>query len=345
MLVLAFAAGWQYHDGVMKVLGGGLQARELRPAHCSNGIFSLMEAAAAGREKLVLKRLKQGYNINDHNEMGRTPLHLATLGGHVAVVKLLLREGADALAKDKEGRTAVELTQDAKLLKVLREAGIAREHELEVFAQLRQGNDAPLKEALAKGMSPNCMDGEGKSCLLADAAEQGDVQTVELLLKAGARTDVRRRDGKTPLHLAAGVGAVQVVQALLDAGADPWAEGGNGATPLHEAVWHAKTEVAKVLLPYYKEKNYSPHGGWSGTPVAMAINRGRVDILREMLRAGIRVNDSLFADEPLLILAARKQSEEMVKLLLDAGADKGARDARGKSAADYANESLKPILR
>lgn len=348
LLVLSFAAGWWCHDYIMEVPGDGAAARgntRLRPAHCSNGIFSLMEAAAAGREKLVRKRLKQGYNINDRNEMGRTPLHLAVLGRHGAVVKLLLREGADALAKDKEGRTPAELTKDGGVLKMLREAEARRGRELEVFVQLRMGNDAPLKKELTEGMSPNCVDGEGKSCLLADAAEKGNAEAVKVLLKAGARTNLQRGDGKTPLHLAAGVGNVEVVRALLEAGADPWAEAGNGATALHEAVWYAKTEVVKELLPWYKERNFSPHGGWSGTPVAMAIDKGRVDILREMLRAGLRVNDPMFAEEPLLVRAAKKQSEEMVKLLLDAGADKGAKDAGGRCAADYANDSLKQILR
>lgn len=320
------------------------RSAKVHPAHCSNAVFSLTEAAAAGREKLVRTRLKQGYNVNEHNEMGKTPLHLAVQGGHEAVVKLLLQEGGDVLAQDKEGHTPVDLAKDAKLKKVLQVAVTTRQRELEVIAQLRQGNYAPLKEALSKGMNPNATDSDGRSSMLGIAAEKGNTQAVKLLLKAGAKTEVQYQDGKTPLHLAAGAGDADAVRALLQAGADPWAQAGNGAFALHEAVWYGRTEIFRILLPCYKTKNYSPDGRGSGTPVAMAINRGQVDMLREVLRAGLRVNDPIFAKEPLLILAAKKRNPEMVKLLLDAGADEEACDEQGKKAIDYADDTIRQLL-
>ncbi len=44
---------------------------------------------------------------------GRTPLHLAAMGGHAAVVELLLHNNADPHARDRAGRTAAELAEQA----------------------------------------------------------------------------------------------------------------------------------------------------------------------------------------------------------------------------------------
>jgi ankyrin repeat protein len=38
-----------------------------------------------------------------------TPLHAAAFNGHEAVVRLLVKKGADIAAKDKYGRTALHL--------------------------------------------------------------------------------------------------------------------------------------------------------------------------------------------------------------------------------------------
>ncbi|MDF1504028.1 ankyrin repeat domain-containing protein [Roseisolibacter sp. H3M3-2] len=57
---------------------------------------------------------------------GRTPLHLAAMGGHAATVELLLHNNADPDARDAAGRTALALAEaagHALVAALLREAG------------------------------------------------------------------------------------------------------------------------------------------------------------------------------------------------------------------------------
>jgi hypothetical protein len=63
----------------------------------SNGIYSLHEAAAAGNAKVLTKRLAEpSHNINQKDESGNTPLHIAKKAKRQNIVKLLLQAGADA---------------------------------------------------------------------------------------------------------------------------------------------------------------------------------------------------------------------------------------------------------
>ena len=65
-----------------------------------------------------------------------------------------------------------------------------------------------------------------------EAAYGGHVETVQLLLSAGADKDKADNDGKTPLIRAAGEGHIETVRLLLSAGADKDKADSDGKTPL-----------------------------------------------------------------------------------------------------------------
>jgi ankyrin repeat protein len=64
----------------------------------------------------------------------------------------------------------------------------------------------------------NAVDAEGMTALHW-AAHWDDLDTVKVLLRAGARAKVANRYGVTPLHEACTVG-IAMIEALLDGGAD-----------------------------------------------------------------------------------------------------------------------------
>lgn len=69
---------------------------------------ALQDAARAGRLELLERLLQQGAPVNAADTAGRTPLILAVMQGHTAVVQRLLTAGANPALVDQEGLNALQ---------------------------------------------------------------------------------------------------------------------------------------------------------------------------------------------------------------------------------------------
>ena len=67
---------------------------------------------------------------------------------------------------------------------------------------------------------------------------------MSLVVAAGADVNGKDKDGKTPLHLAAGAGSEATCRVLLEHGADG-VDDHNGLGPLHYAAEKGQQEVAQ----------------------------------------------------------------------------------------------------
>ena len=90
---------------VKKLLSGD---QSLVKARDSDGSTPLHCATWKGHLDVVALLLKSGADVNAVNEnehWGTTPLHAAAHANQAAIAKLLIDHGANVKAKDKEGRT------------------------------------------------------------------------------------------------------------------------------------------------------------------------------------------------------------------------------------------------
>ena len=84
-------------------------------------------------------------------------------------------------------------------------------------------------------------------------------------------------------------------------------------------------------------------------PLHAAVRAGDTAAVRQWLARGVNPNQRNAKDHTPLMLAADRGDGAIVRLLLDAGADRSLRDPQGLSAADHAERAdhpeLLPLLR
>ncbi|KAF3917525.1 Ankyrin-3 [Arthrobotrys entomopaga] len=138
--------------------------------------------------------LEQKYNVNaQHLERGDTPLHIAVMRQDLRVVKYLLKHGASTEFRNEYGESAVHHAARSWGTKV----NPCLEYLLEVFPD-------GVNEVDVSGNTP-----------LHVAAKDGCLEGIKVLLRKGAKTNVRNEDGSTAEMLA--VGRAVIAGALREA--------------------------------------------------------------------------------------------------------------------------------
>jgi ankyrin repeat protein len=182
---------------------------------------------------------------------------------------------------------------------------------------------------------------KGLDARLLQTAKHGDRAGVLELLKRGANVNAGDEDGWTPLLWAAADGNVQTIEALLDAGAD------SGAVTRRErqdalmlaAKWN-RVEVVAALLRRGASAQHRDSIGW--TALMWAALKGRADVVAVLLDGGAKVETTDSDGNTPLILAARQGRADVVKILLARGARVDARSVGGDTAESLARKSGYP---
>ncbi|MCY3545619.1 MAG: ankyrin repeat domain-containing protein [Gemmatimonadetes bacterium] len=156
---------------------------------------------------------------------------------------------------------------------------------------------------------------------VADAAERGELETVQALLRQGADVNTAQSDGMTALHWAARNNDVGIVKTLLYAGATFRATTRlGGYTPLHLASRGGHTEVATLILEAGADPDVFTTTGV--TAMHFAADADAAGVIGTLAAHGGNVNarDS-FAERTPLMFAAVRGADAALSALLDAGAD------------------------
>lgn len=197
----------------------------------------------------------------------------AVRAGRVEAVKsMLAMDPGLANARDERGATAVLNAvyrgQDA-VLKLLLKAGA----ELGIFEAAAVGDVKRLRKFLstkrARAELINLTSQEGFTAL-GLAAFFGQVEAVEFLLTRGAEIDLvmDSRNQNTALDAAVAANELRAAEVLLAHGANPNVQAAGGYTPLHKAANHGNAEMVKLLLNKGASKDVKAGDG--RTPREMA---------------------------------------------------------------------------
>uniref|UniRef100_A0A8C9YTF6 Kinase D interacting substrate 220 n=1 Tax=Sander lucioperca TaxID=283035 RepID=A0A8C9YTF6_SANLU len=198
-----------------------------------------------------------------------------------------------------------------------------------LFSYVEEENLAAIKAHLDKFRDVDSRSDNGQTPLMV-AAEQGNLEIVQELIKRGANVNLDDIDCWTALISAAKEGHIEVVRELLENKANLEHRDMGGWTALMWAAYKGRTDVVQLLLE--KEANPNITGQYSVYPIIWAAGRGHAEIVRLLLQHGAKVNCSDKYGTTPLIWAARKGHYDSVMHLLANGADVDQEGANSMTA-------------
>ncbi|XP_026195094.1 kinase D-interacting substrate of 220 kDa B isoform X2 [Anabas testudineus] len=198
-----------------------------------------------------------------------------------------------------------------------------------LFSYVEEENLAAMKAHLDKFRDVDSRSDNGQTPLMV-AAEQGNLDIVQELIRRGANVNLDDVDCWTALISAAKEGHIEVVRELLENNANLEHRDMGGWTALMWAAYKGRTDVARLLL----EKGANPNitGQYSVYPIIWAAGRGHAEIVHLLLQHGAKVNCSDKYGTTPLIWAARKGHYDSVMHLLANGADADQEGANSMTA-------------
>jgi len=175
----------------------------------------------------------------------------------------------------------------------------------------------------------------------AKAAKFDDVSEVKSLLSKGINPNTVDPNGNPMLVLAIKDNSTNVIDLLLkDPKTDVDLSNKNGETPLMIASIQGNLPLVKTLV--LSNKAMVDHIGW--TPLHYACTNGHLEVAQFLLANGAAVDSLSLNNTTPLMMAVQSGNEQLVKLLLDKGADLQLRNAVGLSAIDIADIYNKPWI-
>ena len=351
---------------VVAALSGSIGAQSRAP---------IADAAQAKDAATIRKLIKEGGDVNAAQGDGMTALHYAALNGDAELAQMLLYAGANVGAKTRiGGYTPLHLAAqvgNANVIAPLVAAGsqvssLTGTGATALMHAAHSGNADAVRILIENGADPNIKETANGQTALMFAAAADRIDVVKLLIARGADLHVTSRvedfakltmdndadqngvprpqqpanpndvpgitrpfnyneligkhGGLAALHFAARQGAMATTEALIKAGANVNQQGaGDKTTPILVAAINGHFDLVSYLLDQGADPNLASIGGV--TPLYAVVN--------------VQWQPRSFYPQPRAYLQQKTGYLDLMKKLLDKGADPNARTNRNTWFTQY----------
>ena len=276
--------------------------------YVESGMTPLIRAVRQGHVALVLLLLNNGADIGATDYGGQTALHIAAYDGHIQLVELLIARGIDISTVDTSYRTVLHCA--------------SQQGRAEVVQMLLEKNANVLAEDLSG------------STAVHEAVACGHENVLKMLLEhIGKGNETGRWLATTRLRSAVDQADEDEVLSVLEKGADPNCNSTQNIPLLHIVVVRENTKVLQLLLANGASVDIKE--SWGRTALHWAAHRDYSTGIQILLDhdADIQTADK-YGITPLH-MAAGFGCALVVKQLLDRGAKLDTKDKDQKTPLSY----------
>lgn len=329
--------------------------------HFPSEVSALWLASLYGLEYTVSHLLaSQRQSVDKKTTWGDTALHQAAGCGNVGIVKMLLNNGADITATDRDGNTPLYygvffgygIDTSPSMRFDTYTWGWMRQKVRMIDISLLTLNSTQL--LLGHGADVNAVNNRGKSALHL-SIRKGQLLLTQLLLERGADVTLKDEHRDAPLTLASGSGDEEVSRMLLKHDLQRQVQCGILDDSLRIAALNGHVSLLEILLPNSSEQpppdlagrsllHISAYGGSlkclqylenHGFDLGMldkqkrtclhiaaaSLNRGSRAVLEYLLEQGLDSSQSDVDGWTPLLWAAKAGKAANIKMLLHADGD------------------------
>ena len=266
-----------------------------------------------------------------------TPLMKAVSTGNKARVKRLLKQDADVLAV-LPGTNETLLMMAVKYPDILemlleKDSSNINAQDSDGWTALMQANapEESIKLLLKYGADTEIKDKEGRTAL-SWAASSGNIGALQQLISVHANLNTQDNDLQTPLMWAVLMGQKKAAELLLQSGADI-----NIVDARNDSVF---MRINKIKIKSFPRLNTKLVDDYGLTPLHLAAMHNDVNLIYALIKQGMDPNiiNQKRGETPLM-RASIQGANQAIKALLKSGANIHLKDANGNTALMWAVSS------
>lgn len=279
--------------------------------------IALGDSAAIGDISSMSRLLNERVNVDSRSENYQTPLMRAARNGHLECLKLLKQNGADALAVDAKGRTALHLAVASNQVAAAKwllaafsppKADNVRHRSSILF----RATDAMKGVRAQKGLAEASDAGGSKPLHI--AAERAKGGMLKTLIAAGVHIEAKNNWGQTPLHRAIISKRRDSFDTLLASNAQIEALDGGNRSSLHFAAEAGQVDMVEILLAKGAKRTICDIDG--NQPIHAAAWGGSVPTIDALLTGQRDLDRPTESGTTMLHIACAQKNLELAKYLV-----------------------------
>ena len=311
--LLHAAVRWNAVDAASFLIKNGIDIN----THSLSGDTALHLAVTLGLTDIDSLLISEGANLEVRNIDGNTPFMEAVKIGLMPTIEKLAANGADPNTRNIRGDTPLHIAvaadrQDIVTQLLRMRANIHARNTLNRTPfQLALGISSRMTSTLLTRDRVNTPDDTGNSVLHIALQEKSSPEFIKAIINRGGRINAIDNNGKTPLRVAVDLDLLAQAKILADAGADPFMIAVDNKSPANIAF----TKGEACIRALFSGTAINAIDNSSNTILHHAARFGTPQIIKTLLELGANKSVKNISSEVPVDIAIRWNRAENAELL------------------------------